>query len=189
MQIEKPLINDRLRVSKISWKFHIPTIYNFAVIYPWNLLYFKKVAYFLTVSIVFSFINKTLRLNNLKTGRAMNVTISVFVICIEAIICWLLYNLHDCTFNVFMSVRSFRWGFFRLLWNDHTTCSKSFYCWLWAGKYPLDMFWFLRLCTLILLAFLHCNKNVEFLSDFLTSSLFKKLQRIFPIKIIEVNWI
>ena len=37
MQIEKALMNDRLRVSKISWKFRIPTIYNFAVIYPWNL--------------------------------------------------------------------------------------------------------------------------------------------------------
>ena len=33
MQIEKALINDRLRVSKVSWKFCIPTIYNFAVIY------------------------------------------------------------------------------------------------------------------------------------------------------------
>ena len=38
MQIEKVLINDRLRVSKVSWKFRIPTIYNFAVIYSWNLL-------------------------------------------------------------------------------------------------------------------------------------------------------
>ena len=34
MDIEKALINDRLRVSKVSWKFHSPTIYNFAVIYP-----------------------------------------------------------------------------------------------------------------------------------------------------------
>ena len=34
MQIEKALINDRLRVSKVSWKFHIPTMYNFAAIYP-----------------------------------------------------------------------------------------------------------------------------------------------------------
>ena len=66
MQIEKPLINDRLCVSKISWRFRIPTIFNFAVIYPWKLLFLKKVAYFLTVYIVFSFISKTLRLNNLK---------------------------------------------------------------------------------------------------------------------------
>ena len=53
-QIEKALIIDRLRVSKVSWKSRIPTIYNFAVIYPWNLLFLKKLAYFLTVSIVFS---------------------------------------------------------------------------------------------------------------------------------------
>ena len=36
IQIEKAMINDRLRFSKVSWKFRIPTIYNFAVIYPWN---------------------------------------------------------------------------------------------------------------------------------------------------------
>ena len=34
MQIEKALINDRLRISKVSEKFRITTIYNFAVIYP-----------------------------------------------------------------------------------------------------------------------------------------------------------
>ena len=54
MQIGKALINDRLSVSKVSWKFRIPTIYNFVVIYPWNMLYSEKVVYFLTVSIVFS---------------------------------------------------------------------------------------------------------------------------------------
>ena len=54
MQIEKALINDRLRVSKVSWMFFIPTVYNLAVIYPWNSLFSEKVAYFLTVSIVFS---------------------------------------------------------------------------------------------------------------------------------------
>ena len=54
MQIEKALINDCLHVSKASWKFCIPTIYNFAAIYLWNLLFSEKVAYFLTVSIVFS---------------------------------------------------------------------------------------------------------------------------------------
>ena len=30
----------------------------------------------------------------------MNAKISVFVICVEEIIYLLLYNLHDCTFNV-----------------------------------------------------------------------------------------
>ena len=32
IQIEKVFINDCLRVSKVSWKFHISTIFNFAVI-------------------------------------------------------------------------------------------------------------------------------------------------------------
>ena len=36
MQIEKALIKNRLRVSKVSWKFRIPAAYDFAVIYPWN---------------------------------------------------------------------------------------------------------------------------------------------------------
>ena len=39
MQIEKALINDRLGVSTVSWKFRIPTIYGLAVIYPCNLLF------------------------------------------------------------------------------------------------------------------------------------------------------
>ena len=39
IQIEKALINDRLRVLKVSWKFRILTIYNFTVIYPWNLVF------------------------------------------------------------------------------------------------------------------------------------------------------
>ena len=30
--MEKALINDRLRVSNVSWKFRIPTIYNFELI-------------------------------------------------------------------------------------------------------------------------------------------------------------
>ena len=45
MQIEKALINDGLRVSKVSGKFRIPTVYNFPAIY--------LVAYFLTASHVF----------------------------------------------------------------------------------------------------------------------------------------
>ena len=48
----------------------------------------------------FLLINKSLRLNNLKTRTTMNVKISVFVICVKAIIYLLLYNLHDCTFKV-----------------------------------------------------------------------------------------
>ena len=47
----------------------------------------------------FLFINKILRLNNVKTRTAMNVKTSVFVIYDEAIIYLLLYNLHDCIFK------------------------------------------------------------------------------------------
>ena len=53
MQIEKTLINDLWKVSKVSQKFHIPTAYNFTIIYPWNLLFSWKLGYFLTFSIVF----------------------------------------------------------------------------------------------------------------------------------------
>ena len=42
MQIEKSLINDRSRISKVSWKFRIPIINNFVVIGTRNLLFFKK---------------------------------------------------------------------------------------------------------------------------------------------------
>ena len=41
MQIEKALIIDGLRISTATWKFRIPTIYNFSVIYPWTLLCMK----------------------------------------------------------------------------------------------------------------------------------------------------
>ena len=40
MQIEKSLINDRSRISKVSWKFRIPIINNFVVIDTRNLLFF-----------------------------------------------------------------------------------------------------------------------------------------------------
>ena len=39
MQIEKALIESCLRVSKVFWKFRTATIYDFAVIYYWNLLF------------------------------------------------------------------------------------------------------------------------------------------------------
>ena len=53
-QIEKALINDCLGVLKVLRNFYIPTIYDFAVIYRWNLLFSKKVAYVLPFSIAFS---------------------------------------------------------------------------------------------------------------------------------------
>ena len=54
MQIKKPLVSGRLRVSKVSWKFCIAAIHNFVVMYLWNFFFSLKVAYFLAVSIVFS---------------------------------------------------------------------------------------------------------------------------------------
>ena len=48
----------------------------------------------------FLLINKTSRLNNLKTRAARDMRVSVFVICVEAIVYLLSYNLHDCTFNI-----------------------------------------------------------------------------------------
>ena len=41
----------------------------------------------------FLFISKHLRLNSLRTRTTMNAKICVFVICVEAIMCLLLYNL------------------------------------------------------------------------------------------------
>ena len=40
----------------------------------------------------------------------MNVKMSVFVICVKAIICLLLYNLHDCTFKEFYNFLSWENG-------------------------------------------------------------------------------
>ena len=63
----------------------------------------------------FLLINKTLRLNNLKTTTAMNAKISVFVICVEAIIYLLLYNLHGCTFKIPLQIKchsEFFWSVF-----------------------------------------------------------------------------
>ena len=39
MQTEKSLINGFSLVSKVSWKLNIPTVYEFALIYLWNLLF------------------------------------------------------------------------------------------------------------------------------------------------------
>ena len=97
MQTGKALRNDRLRVSKASWKFRI--IYNFAVIYPWNLFSWKLV-YFLTVPIVFSVYKQNFTaLITLKTRTAINAEISVFVIGVKVIISLLLHSLHGCTFK------------------------------------------------------------------------------------------
>ena len=61
----------------------------------WNI----QKAYFLKVSNVFYVYKQNLWLDNLKTRTSMNAKASVFVICVEAIIYLLLYNVHDFTFN------------------------------------------------------------------------------------------
>ena len=93
MQIEKALISDGLRVSKA---FCITIIYNFAVIYPLTLPFSLKVAYFLTVSIAVSVYKQNFAA---RTAIGMRCKIRVFVICLEAIIYLLLYNLHNYIFN------------------------------------------------------------------------------------------
>ena len=54
--------------------------------------------------IVFSVYKQNFTAQNLKTRTALIVKVSVFVICVEAIIYFLLYNLHDCTCkNIFQT--------------------------------------------------------------------------------------
>ena len=62
----------------------------------WSLACLKM---FLQFLFSFLFISKTLQLNNLESRAAMNAKISVFCICVKAIIYLLLCNLHDCTFK------------------------------------------------------------------------------------------
>ena len=68
--------------------------------------------------------NKTVRLINLKTRTAMNAKMSVAVTCVEAMICLLLYNLHDCTFKycikILLCVQNLAC---RGVWQDE--CSKN----------------------------------------------------------------
>ena len=92
-QIEKALINDCFRVSKASWKFRIPTIYNFAVICQWNLQFSYEVVDFLTVSIVFYVYKQNFKDNNFKTRKLW--MRKVVFNCVEAIVYLLLYNFHD----------------------------------------------------------------------------------------------
>ena len=99
MQIEKALIKDRLRISNVCWKFCIPTIYNFTVIYSCNLLFSSKIAYFLKVFIAFSVHEQNFTaqwFNNLKSRAAMNTRVSVFVICTE--------RLYFCYYKICMTV-------------------------------------------------------------------------------------
>ena len=56
--------------------------------------------------LLFLFSNKTLLLNILKTRTVMNAKVSVFVICVKAIIYLLMYNSYGCSFKFFSITRS-----------------------------------------------------------------------------------
>ena len=75
---------------------------------------FLKVAYFLTVSVVFCVDQQ-----NLETRKAMNAKVSVFIVCVETIIFLLFHNLHDCTFNPFQSSLAFH------IETNHLVCSAE----------------------------------------------------------------
>ena len=62
--------------------------------------YLKKLPTFQRFPLSFLFVNKILWFNNLKTRTAMEAKMLVFVICVEAILYFILYNLHDCTINL-----------------------------------------------------------------------------------------
>ena len=85
-------------------------------------IFFKSSLLFNSFYCLFLLLNKTLRLNNLKTRTATNAKISVFVICVEVIIYLLLCNLHDFTFNYFYhcSVRAVR--FMLVFFSDRIGC-------------------------------------------------------------------
>ena len=114
-KLKKALINDRLQVSKVFWKFRISTIYNLAVTYLWNLPLSWKVAYFLS---------KTLQLINLKTRTVINAKIS-------EIIYLLIYNLYDCTFNVICTKVLWKLEniiYFRKIYSNLIMCSIKSLC-------------------------------------------------------------
>ena len=81
MQIEKALINNRLRVLKISRKFGISTIYIFCCNLPVKFL--KRSLLFNSFYCLFCLLTK---LDGSKTKTAINVKISVLVIFVEAIV-------------------------------------------------------------------------------------------------------
>ena len=86
MQIEKPLINDCFCVSNI-----VKTLRSNYLGFCSNLpvkfdIFLKRSLLFNSFLLSFSVYKKTLSLKNLKARTAMNVKISVFVVCVETII-------------------------------------------------------------------------------------------------------
>ena len=94
----------------IHWLFHLFTKRcshaNWKSTDKWSPTCFKSI---LKIShlLFWLSINKTLRLNKLKTRTAMDEKTRVFAICFEVIIYLLLNSLHDCTFNLsFTNIRT-----------------------------------------------------------------------------------
>ena len=84
--------------------------------------------------------NKTLRLNNLKTRTVINTKTSVFVICVEVIIYLLLYNFHACTLKycpVCISIN---------LWYKKKLKQIRKLSYLWSKFYCLHLFHFKPCC-------------------------------------------
>ena len=80
-------------------------------------------------------VNKILRLNNVKTRTPVDAKILIIVICVEATIYLLLYNLHGCTF------------FFLILDGyEHLSMSLQLYLKkrLWHRCFPVNFAKFLR---------------------------------------------
>ena len=80
MQIEKVLINDRLRVLTVS------KVSKFCSILPVKFALFLKSCLLLTVSMSFLFINTTKGSITWKLEQLINAKVSVFVYCVEAIL-------------------------------------------------------------------------------------------------------
>ena len=94
----------------IHWLFHLFTKIcshaNWKSTDKWSPTCFKSLLKISHLSF-WLFINKTLRLNKLKTRTTMDEKTRVFAICFEAIMYLLLNSLHDCTFNLsFTNVRT-----------------------------------------------------------------------------------
>ena len=125
-----------MRVSKVPWKFHIPTIYNFAAIYPWNLLFSWKVAYFLTISIVFSVHKQNFTAQKLAEMRKFQCLLSVLK---QSYICYYVFcmtvplkskspffPLNKNIQTLINAIPNRKWKFAHMFLERQTLCFSSF---------------------------------------------------------------
>ena len=69
----------------------------------------------------------------------MNAKISAFVICVEAIIYLLLYNLHDCTFKVRIFIRCTNFLNHCNFLNIVKKKKKKCYCWKTTAEWNIKV--------------------------------------------------